>query len=154
MSRRSLVFGTAILLVLGVGSGAALAYWRTTGAGSGSATTGTVQSVTVLAASGTPASLLVPGGSGELLVTISNPNNYAVTLTGLAQNGAITVSGGSGCTAANSGVAVSTQTGLVVSIPAGTNAVRVSAGIQMTAASATGCQSADFQVPITLTVHR
>ena len=154
MNRRALVLGISTAVLLGLGSGAAFAYWRTTGAGSGSATTGTVQSVTVLAASGTPASLLVPGGSAELLLTISNPNAYAVTLAGITQNGSLTVSGGSGCTAANSGVAVAAQTGLTVSIPAATNTVVVLAGIQMTAASDSGCQSADFRVPVTLTVHK
>jgi hypothetical protein len=154
MNRRVVILGVTTVVLLGLGSGAAFAYWRTTGAGSGSASTGTVQSVTVLAASGTPASLLVPGGSAELVLTISNPNTYAVTLTGLSQNGTLTVSGGSGCTAANSGVAVATASALSVSVPAGTNNVRVSSGIQMTAASASGCQSADFQVPVTLTVHK
>ena len=151
-ARRSLVGLVMSLILVGVSSGAAYAYWRTTGSGSGAASVGTVQSVTVLAASGTPASLLVPGASAELVLSISNPNSYALTLTGIAPNGTITVSGGSGCTAVNSGVSVSTLSGLSLSISAGTSTVRIPAGIQMTSGSASGCQSADFQVPVTVTV--
>ena len=89
-----IVIGAVVALVLGLGAGAAYGYFSSTGSGTGSTTAGTVQSVTVVAASGTVSSELIPGGNGDLLVAIDNPNSYSVTITGISQNGPVTVVGG------------------------------------------------------------
>ncbi|HET9330427.1 MAG TPA: hypothetical protein VFO23_07880, partial [Steroidobacteraceae bacterium] len=61
-------------------AGGALAYWHRDGAGSGSATAGTAQAVTVVAFVGgdTPNSSLQPGGTADVILRLSNPNSYAV----------------------------------------------------------------------------
>ncbi|HWE55775.1 MAG TPA: hypothetical protein VG435_09690, partial [Acidimicrobiales bacterium] len=114
------------------------------------ASVGTAQAVTVVAATGTVSSKLQPGGSADLTLTINNPNSYAVTVIAVQQSGPITVSGGSGCTSdsgsepsltlGNSGVSVSTQSGLAVSVPSGSGqAVHIANGATMTTASDSGC---------------
>ena len=106
---------------------------------------------------------LLPGGTADLLLNVTNPNAVAVTITSVAQGGGVTVSGGSGCssdpawptTTGNSGVAIVTTTGLSISVPAGSSAtVHVAGGASMTNSSAAGCQGATFQIPVTVTVTR
>lgn len=156
MKRRFLTALTVAVALTGALAGGVYAYWKTSGSGSGSASVGTAQSVTVQAvASGTPASALQPGGSAELLVQLSNPNSYTVMLVGIAENGTtVTPVGGSGCTSANAGVSVPTQTGLTIPVAAGTNVVHIPSGAAMSSGSASGCQGASFQIPVTVTVQR
>lgn len=131
-----------------------LAYLRASGLGSGSASVGSAQAVTVQAvASGTPASVLVPGGSADLLIQISNPNDFNVTLTGVAQNGALSVVGGTSCTVSTSKVSVPTQAALSITVAPGTHVVHVPSGVSMAIPSASGCQGASFDIPVTVTVH-
>ncbi len=96
---------------------------------------------------------------------MNNPNSYAVTITGISQNGPVAVVGGTGCTSdsgsepslilGNSGVSVPTQSGLVgYSLPAlSTSNVDITNGASMTMSSNSGCQGASFQIPVTITVH-
>lgn len=150
--QRILVVG--LVAALGMGGGTALAFWRTTGSGSGSATAGTTSAVTLEQTVGTPSSKLIPGGTADLLIQVSNPNGYAVTLTSVSANGAVTSTVGA-CDSAGTGVAVPTTTGLNVSIPSGSNRlVHVPAGIQMSTSSASACQGADFHAPVTITVRK
>lgn len=155
--RRALIvaLGAAVALLLAMGGGAAYAYFSSHGSGSGVATAGTgPQSVTIVAATGTPTSSLQPGGSADLTLTLNNPNSFAVKITGISQNGTLTVAGDSGCTASNSGVTVPTQTGLSVTIPAGSGQVaHIANGAAMSSSSNSGCQGAQFQVPVTVTVQ-
>ena len=138
--------------MVGLGSGAAYAYF--TGPTSHSvARSGGVKPVTVVAASGTPSSTLVPNSSADLLVEIDNPNGFPVEITGVTQNGPLAVSGGVGCTATNSGVSVPTQTGLSISVGTGEIAVNIPNGIFMSSTSNSGCQGAEFRPPIMLTVR-
>jgi hypothetical protein len=149
-----LAFAGIFALVLGIGSGAAYAYWTSHGTGSGTASTGIARSVTVQAASGTLSSELVPGGTSDLLVQLNNPNTYSVTIVGIAQNGAPTPVGGAGCTSANSGVSVPTQAGLNITVGTGTQLVHIPNGASMDLSSASGCQGASFHLPVTVTVQR
>lgn len=158
--------GLVAALALGLGGGAAYAYVTSSARGTGTAVVGGVPSrVTVEAATGTVANELrpggsttgnelQPGGSGDLLVTLQNANPFPVTLTGLSQNGSVTVLGGSGCTAANAGVSVTARTDLSITIPSGTNTVSVPDGISMSSASDSGCQGASFDIPVVVTVRQ
>ena len=149
-----IVIGAVVALVLGLCAGAAYGYFSSTGSGTGSTTAGTVQSVHVVAASGTVSSELIPGGSGDLLVAINNPNSYSVTITGISQNGSVTAVGGIG-TCTTTGVSVPTQTGLSITVVSGPDVVvTVPNGASMSASSDSGCQGASFQVPVTVTVQR
>jgi hypothetical protein len=151
------VGGAIVALVAGLGGGAAFALWSTHGSGSGSAKARTSQNVTVEAATGTVSSYLVPNGStADLTLTITNPNPFTVNITNISQNGtSFNVSGGNGCTSANSGVTVPTQSGLSVPVSPGTNVVvHIANGAMMSTTSNSGCQNASFQIPVFVTVHQ
>jgi hypothetical protein len=82
--RRSKVFG----IVLGVVIAAAASYGATNwvvglnGGSSGEGQSATISNLTITAvASPSPTNLLYPGGTGDVVVTISNPNPYPVTIT-------------------------------------------------------------------------
>jgi hypothetical protein len=152
MKRRSLfILGAAIAVVLGLGAGTAFAYFTSSGSGSGTASTGSVQAVTVLPAAGAVTNKLFPGASGDLVVTLSNPNSFPVTITNVSGNGTVTGSGGLG-TCSTTGVSVPTQSGLTITVLAGTHSVTIPDGVSMDATSDSGCQNATFSVPVTLTV--
>ena len=163
-----LVLAGTFALVVGLSGGVADAFWTSTGSGTGSGATGTALQVTLVAATtGTSLSKLIPGGTADLRVQLNNPNSFSVSIVGISQNGPVTVVGGSGCTSdsgtwpsltlGNSGVSVPTQTGLSVTVASGpiTNVlVHVANGASMNASSASGCQGATFQIPVTVTVQR
>ena len=114
-TRRRLVAVLAAVGVLAVG-GAAWAYFTSSGSGSAHASTGTMSTVTLNAAAGTPSTPLYPGRTGDVSLEVNNPNAYAVTLVSVAGNGTITPDAGhSGCT--TTGVTFTNQTGLTTTIP-------------------------------------
>lgn len=154
MTRRlSIAIVSVLALLSGVGAGGAYAYWTTSGAGNGPGTVGTPANVTVGAATATPASDLLPGGTADLVVQLSNPNAYAVTIIGISQTAAVTAVGGS-CTGATSGVSVTTRTGLSVAVGPGVQTIHIAAAAAMTTSSASACQDASFQIPVSITVSR
>jgi hypothetical protein len=152
--------GAVVALALGLGGGAAYAYFTSHGSGTGSATAGTLQPVTVTAFTGgdTPSTTLLPNGTADVILRVQNLNAFAVTLVSVSGGpGAITVSGGSGCTAGNSGVSFLNQSGLTDAIAgsgSGTTFIDLSGAASMTTASVTGCQGATFNIPVTITVHK
>jgi hypothetical protein len=74
---------TFVLILCGLAAaGVAHAAWSTTGGGNGDARTGTSLAVTL--APGTPTSGLRPGGSGDVVVIVTNPNLGPVTVASLA----------------------------------------------------------------------
>ena len=75
-TRRTAVVGVGIVGIMG--AGVAFAAWTTEGTGSGSATAGTDQALTVTVS---PATGLFPTGTTNVPFTVTNPNSYAVTLT-------------------------------------------------------------------------
>jgi hypothetical protein len=154
MRRSRLLVALAVVVLLGLG-GAAFAYFQATGHGSGAATDGSLQAVTVQAvASGSPSSTLVPGGTADLIVQVQNPNTVTVRITSIAQNGSATPVGGIGCTSSNDGVSVPSETGLSISLAPGTQVVHFAGAASMSLSSASGCQGASFDIPVTLTVQQ
>jgi hypothetical protein len=156
MRRRSLVLlGAVVSLLIGLSGGAAFAYFTSSGSGSGVATVGTPSPVTVLDATGTVTNKLYPGGAGDLLVTLDNPNSYAVAITSIVGSGLVTGSGGIG-TCTNTGVSVTPGlTGLNISVASGSSVdVVIPGAVSMDSMSDSGCQGATFDVPITLAVHQ
>ena len=73
--------GAVVATMLFVGGGAALAYYSAAGTGSASATAATAEAVTI--APGTPTAQLYPGGTGDVVATISNPNTFDVRVNSL-----------------------------------------------------------------------
>jgi hypothetical protein len=160
-----LLVGLAVALVALVALAAAcgaLAYFTSTGGGSGHATAGTTAQVTI-SAGVTPTAKLYPGGSGDVTVSIDNPNTIAVHLptleldmsqgggTGFAVDTAHVLTG---CTAASAALSYTTQTnggsGFVVAAKVegtdGSLSADLSNAISMGVSSANACQGATVTV--------
>lgn len=144
-----------VVAVLGLSLGVAYAFVTSSGSGTAVATTGSMQTVTIDAIAQDPSESLLPGATADATFAVDNPNPVAVTLVSVVQNGTISVSGGSGCTLADSGVTFANQTGLSISIPASTSDYDIDllGAMSMASSSADGCQNATFSIPITITVQ-
>jgi hypothetical protein len=158
MRRWPIALVSSIVLVAAL-DGAAYAYWTSHGSGSGAASLGTAQPVTLVAVAGgdTPTSTLIPGGAAvDAILRIHNPNAYGVTLVKVTGSTPITADGShSGCT--TTGVTFANQAGLTISIPAtgaGSTLVHVPASVNMSTGSSSGCQGATFSIPVTIEVHK
>ena len=100
--------------------------------------------------SASTAATLYPGATGDVVVRISNPNPYPVTVTDVAGSGVIDSDTTAACDA-STGVTFTDQTGLSVAVPAGgATTVTLSGSAQMDNSSHTTCQGAVFTIPVTL----
>lgn len=157
MTRQAAPRGRRIVLVAGtvaaamtLPTGIAHAYLTTKGTGAGSATSGTISALTGLTA--TPSGTLIPGGTGALVVRVTNPNSLPVTVTTVSGNGSITATGALG-TCTSPAVTLTTPTaGLPATIaPGATATITLTGAITMGTAAQSGCQGATFDVPVLLT---
>jgi predicted ribosomally synthesized peptide with SipW-like signal peptide len=146
------VAGAVGALAAGLGGGGAYAYFTSHGTGTGSATAGTLQAVTVQAATISPSTPLYPGVTGDVVLKVNNPNAFALSLVSVSY-GTITAVGGIGaCT--TTGITLNTPTNLPYTINAsGTTSVDLAGAATMGSSSQTGCQGATFSIPVTITVH-
>jgi hypothetical protein len=101
-----------------------------------------------------PSSNLFPGGSADVILRVSNPNAYIVTLVSVSGNGTITPDGShAGCT--TTGVSFINQTGLNATIAAsGTTLVDLPSAAAMGITSSNTCQGATFSIPVSITVQK
>lgn len=154
-----LVTVAAMLSVL-MGAGVAYAAWTATGTGTAGAKATTFQPPTVSA--GTTTAQLYPGGSGDAVLSITNPNPFAVKITQVGQDTTpgkfVSSDLGANCTDASgsthpTGVTLTTATGTpLASIPANSTAtVTLTGKVTLSVASDTGCQGASFAIPVTVT---
>jgi hypothetical protein len=151
MLRPSKKFVVATGVVAGLmASGVAWAAWTADGTGNGYAKASTAQALTTSDASAsTFATQLYPGGSGDVKVTINNPNPYAVNVTSITGSGTITADAGhSGCT--TTGVSFTNQTGTWSVAASGSTTVTLSGAASMSNASLNACQGAVFTIPVSL----
>ena len=81
--RTPIVFGAVVALVLGISAGSAYGYFATHGSGTGLTGIGTMKTVT-MATAGTPSTPLMPGKPGDVVFSVTNPNNFPVSLVGAA----------------------------------------------------------------------
>lgn len=146
MARQALT--TAILVVLAVGiSGVANAFWRGSGSGVGSATTGTTVAVTL--SPGTPTATLFPGGRTDVVLTVSNPNASAVHIgslaldTGRGTGGFAVDAGHLGCAVSTLGFTTQTNGGTGWSVPAKAGAVNGSLSVTLPNALARSVDAAN-----------
>ena len=139
---------------------------------SGQAQSATVQNLTIAAvASPSATNLLYPGGNGDVVLTISNPNPFPVTLTGVNLPTNLTYASGfttsalstgqTGCTSATSFVLWNYSTGTAGSAHTFTTPITVAASGQannpltvtltndasMTAAAPAACENTFFAMP-------
>ena len=148
----------AVLTVMAALSvvGFVYAAWTTNGSGSAYTKAGTAQALSTVDVSASTSATLYPGGpAGDVLIRISNPNTYPVTVTAVSGNGSITPDGGhSGCSP--SGVSFTNKTGLSISVPAkvgatnGETETTLSGAASMSNASVDACQGAVFTIPVTI----
>ena len=152
--RLAFIAGLAIA-VIAASCGIAFAYWGSQGSGTGSAATGTM-TIHVDAIQGTDAngSSLVPGGSGDVIVRVTNPNSFSVHVTAISGNGAPTAS--NLCTP--TGVTFTSPTdysAAAFTMTAGqTTLFRLVGAAGMSLSSASSCQGATFTIPVSVTVQK
>lgn len=149
-----------LAFVVSAGAGAAFAYFGATGSGSGSANVGSMKPVTIAATVGTPTSVLLPGGSADVVFSVTNPNSVPVSLVGvsLKTGGTITPdSGHAGCTTTDSDPVVTLNVpshDLPVTLPANsTTPVDLAGAASMDVAATSNCQGASFKVPVVISVQ-
>jgi hypothetical protein len=156
-SRRALPHWLALVAFTAVVTSAGIAYasFHGTGSGSGSAHTGTMQTITLQAFVGgdAPSSKLYPGGpAADVILRVNNPNSYSVKLYSISGNGTITADAShSGCT--TTGVTLTPPSNPNLTIPAGSSLVHLSGAATMSTASVNACQGATFSIPVSMVVH-
>jgi hypothetical protein len=156
LSLRGVAAMLGVLLVIAA-AGISYAFFTSSGSGSASAQNATLKSV-ILAAAGTPGSPLLPGGSGDVVFSLTNPNGYAVDLVNVTLNGSITPDASHGTCGTTNGDPVVTlsvpPSDLPTSIAAGaTTVIHLDGAAQMDLAATNDCQGASFIVPLTVTVQ-
>ncbi|WP_426997034.1 hypothetical protein [Pseudarthrobacter sp. N5] len=147
------------ILSLAIGTGGAYAYWTSTGAGTGSAANGTMQTVTVEAfvSGDSPQSTLVPEGTAETILRVTNPNPYTVQVYSVSPNGPATAdSTHTGCTTTGvtfTGTAAPTTPAVYVAANS-TALITLPGTAAMDSTSQSACQGATFHLPVTLAVRK
>jgi hypothetical protein len=154
LTPRRLIAAVFALVVLGAAS-LVYAAWTTNGSGSAYAKAGEAKNLTTIdvsASVGTLPNALYPGTDGDILIKIHNPNPYAVKVTQVAANGAVTASGGIG-TCTTTGVTLNGPIATSIEVAANSDsaATTLTAGAHMSSASENGCQGATFAIPVSLT---
>jgi hypothetical protein len=154
-ARRTAVLASALLAT--TGAGVAYAAWTSNGTGTGTAAAGSAQVLTTITLEGTAVAaggLLYPGGTGDVVVKVHNPNPYPVRLTSIAPNGAVTAVAGTGAgTCTTTGVTFDGATWSDDSHVVGANGdvkFKLADTAHMANTSDDGCQGATFSVPVTI----
>jgi hypothetical protein len=146
-------------LIITAGAGTAYAYWTSTGSGTGSAAAGAMQAVTVdaLVAGDNPKTALVPGGSSDVVLHLTNPNPYSVQVYSITPNGpAAADAAHPGCT--TTGVRFTgpaTPLSPATYVAANSSAlITLPGAAAMDTTSLAACQGATFSVPVTAEVRK
>ena len=144
---------TAIAVIFG--GSFAVAAWTSTGSGTATGKAGSAlnPTTTVVAGSAITSGLLYPGLSGDVKITVNNPNPYPVRVTNINGTGAVTASGGTG-TCTTTGVTFTNTTlssGNAIAANASATFTLTDAA-NMSTSSQDGCQNAVFTIPVLVTV--
>lgn len=133
----------AILIIsLGLGGGAAFAYLTGSGHGSGLATVATGDQAITIATNATAGASLLPGGTGDLIITATNPNNRPVQITALSIGSVM------GCTTPAVTLTTPTSGYLPVTIAASASGTRIdiSGALTMGTGASNDCQGKTLTV--------
>lgn len=141
--RRYVRRGVIVFAVMtaALGSGVAYAAWTSSGTGSATTKAGTAQAP-VVSGGAVTTGLLYPGGTGDAVVTVSNPNPYPVIVTTVAPNGPATCS--VTFTQRAPGTALAANSGPV--------AITLTGAVSMGASAAHTCQGASIDIPVVVTI--
>lgn len=146
------VAGAAGVLAAGLASGAAFAYFTSTGSGTGHAPTASPVTITVTATTG--AADLLPGGTGAAYFTLHNTNPFGVTFNQVAPGTTVTSNNTLACPTSNVSIAPAlpyTFSPAVTVSAGGTSGTESIAGLVALSASApSSCQGVTFTVTFTL----
>lgn len=138
-------------LALFIAAGATFGSWSLSGTGNGYAKAVTPSNLTLNDASASTVAQLYPGGTGDVKVSITNPNAFPVTVTGVSGNGTITSDKGATCDA-STGVSYTNQTGLSLSLAAGaTQVFTLTGAAAMSNSTVDACKGAIFTIPVSVT---
>ena len=142
----------ALLFTAAMVGGVTYGAWVVSGAGNGYAKASSSQTLTLADASASTTAQLYPGGTGDVILKVSNPNAFPVTITDVVSAGSPTSDKGAGCTAAT-GVSLTAQHSLsaVVAANAVGTVVTLTGAAAMAGTSDTSCQGAIFTLPVTVT---
>ncbi|GAA0416476.1 hypothetical protein Aca07nite_08880 [Actinoplanes capillaceus] len=137
--------------VVAVSGGAAWAAWTILGDGSATATAGTAAELDI---TGTSITALVPGGTSDVTLTVSNPNTFPVKVTSLEFVSITTTK--SGCDAAANvefaSEALPTSPATALDVPAktgttnGSKEITVAGALRMVSDADDDCQGASFTI--------
>lgn len=135
-------------------AGIAFAAWTATGTGSGYAKAKTAQTLSTQDVHPFATATLYPGATGDVLISIVNPNDYNVTVASITGNGAITsLNAPCGVDLAHpTGVTFTDQTGLSDVVPAHSTGTQftLTGAAHMDNTSDNSCQGATFVIPVSL----
>lgn len=152
MRWRAAAGAAAVATVGAVCSGTACAYFQATGSGAGAARAAPLEAPVVVAA--TPAAAVLPGTTGALAMTVTNPDPVPLTVTAVSPAGPASPVDDAGCPAADDGLSVAGTEGLGLWLaPDATTTVTVPGVVTMAAAAPASCQGVTFDVPVTVTVR-
>lgn len=129
------------------------------GSGSGSAAAGTMQAVAVdaLVAGDGPRATLVPGGTADVVLRLTNPNPYAVQVYRVSPNGPATADsahpGGTttGVTFTETAAPLSPATFVAAN---SSTLLTLPGSAAMDTTSLAACQGATFHLPVTAEVRK
>jgi hypothetical protein len=157
IGRLVILLALALLGVTGVRS--AYVYWTSPGTGSGAGSAGPMSTVTATALVGgdTPSTTLVPGGTADVILRVTNPNSVPVQLYSVVGNGAATAdSSHPGCTTTGvTFLAPASPLSPTVTVPASsTRLVHLPNAASMDVSSLSLCQGARFSLPVTVTARQ
>lgn len=138
-----------------LGGGIAFALWNVTGSGSGAGAGATAVSLTVNPAtpSGANANIFPGGPPGAVYFTVTNPNPFPVSLTGLNWGGVTSTLTGS-CASSNVSIDANAPTSMsAVAVAAGATSplISVNGVIDMASTAPPGCQAVAFDAVLTVT---
>jgi hypothetical protein len=157
-SKRAII--TSLFLGVLLAGSIAFAWWTAGGSGSGYTKAETAQLLTTVDVSASTTAQLHPGGTSDVMLRISNPNGYAVTVTNINGNGAVT-SGNATCDNASgpytgNGVSFTNQSGSWSVSANSTTDVTLTGAAAMSNTATTSndsCQGKVFTIPVTLVGH-
>lgn len=150
--KRLVAVGTPLGLI--AAAGIAFAAWTATGEGNGTAKAGEGAAVIVAGGTVETSGLLYPNGTGDAVVTVTNPNPYPVTITAINGNGVIKAVDNLACKDAEHGVKFTNQSGTWNLAASGeaddSKQITLSEAVSMSIDSDNACQDTTFTVPVTV----
>ncbi|MFD4673209.1 hypothetical protein ACFWNN_26040 [Lentzea sp. NPDC058450] len=141
--RRYVRRGVVVLAVAtaALGSGVAYAAWTSSGTGSATTKAGTAQAP-VVTGGAVVTGTLYPGGAGDAVVNVSNPNPYPVTVTSIAPSPTVPATCGVTFAERFPGTSLAARSG----------AVAITFSVTMASNAPNSCQGATIDVPVVVTI--